>query len=41
MKKNILTLMPCWTLMVLAALLFMCVKSDVVGDFFTLLKNIF
>lgn len=28
-------------LMVLAALLFMCVKSDLVGDFFTFVKNIF
>ncbi len=28
-------------LMVLAALLFMCVKSDIVGNFFTLMKNIF
>ena len=28
-------------LMVLAALLFMCVKNDIVGDFFTMLKNLF
>ena len=28
-------------LMVLAALLFMCVKSDIIGNFFSLLKNIF
>lgn len=28
-------------LMVLAALLFMCVKSDIVGNFFSLVKNIF
>ena len=28
-------------LMVLAALLFMCVKSDLVGDFFAWIKNLF